>query len=203
MVNSLTHAVGLALSIGGAIVLLALASIYGDRWHLIGCSVYGATLVMAYAASTLYHASGSSLHKKFLQQVDQSFIYLLIAGTYTPFTLVPLSGGWGWSLLAIVWSVAIAGIGVKVLFADRFQGASVPVCLCLGWLCVIAIVPLLESLPLDGVMWLLLGGGAYTLGVGFLRWRPLPFSHGLWHIAVMVGSACHYVAIAWYVIPLA
>ena len=200
-VNCLTHGFGLLLSIGGLALLVALAAVYGNRWHVIGCSVYSVTLVMSYAASTLYHGCSSLTQKRAFRQIDHAFVYLLIAGTYTPFTLVTLHGGWGWSLFAIVWGIAIAAIGVKLVFISRFNQASVPVYLSLGWLSVIAIVPLLERLPVSGVMWLVAGGVAYTIGAVFLVRKPLPFSHGLWHLAVLAGSGCHYLAIVLYVIP--
>ena len=201
VVNCLTHGFGLFLSVGGLALLMSLAVAYGNQWHVVSCGVYGVTLVMAYAASTLYHGSGFLTQKQLFRQLDQTFVYLLIAGTYTPFTLVSLHGGWGWSLLTIVWTIALAAVGAKLIFIRRFSGAPVPVYLGLGWLSVIAIVPLLDGLPLGGVLWLAAGGIAYTLGTVFLVRKPLPFSHGLWHIAVLLGSACHYLAVVLYVIP--
>lgn len=201
IVNCLTHGFGLTLSIGGMVFLLTLATTHGNLWHVIGCTVYSVTLVLAYAASTLYHGSGSLTRKRLLRQMDQAFVYLLIAGTYTPFTLVPLHGGWGWSLFTIVWGIAIAAIGIKLLSIHRSSEASVLLYLSLGWLSVIAIIPLLDSLPWGGIMWLVAGGVAYTLGTVFLVRKPLPFSHGLWHIAVLLGSVCHYLAVVFYVIP--
>jgi hemolysin III len=201
IVNFLTHGFGLLLSIGGLVFLLTLAVTYGNQWHVIGCSIYSVTLVLAYAASTLYHGSSSPTRKRLLLQMDQACVYLLIAGTYTPFTLVPLHGEWGWALFAIVWGIALAAIGIKLISIQRFSEASVLLYLGLGWLSVIAIVPLLNSLPWSGIMWLAAGGVAYTLGTVFLVWKPLPFSHGLWHIAVLIGSTCHYLAVVFYVIP--
>jgi hemolysin III len=202
VVNCLTHGLGLFLSIGGLIFLVTLAITYGNQWHVIGCTVYSITLVLVYAASTLYHGSGSLTRKRVLRQMDQAFVYLLIAGTYTPFTLVPLRGEWGWALFATVWGIALAAIGIKLVCGHRFSGASVLLYLGLGWLGVIAIIPLLNSLPWSGVMWLAAGGVAYTLGTVFLVRKPLPFSHGLWHMAVLIGSACHYLAVVFYVIPM-
>lgn len=201
IVNCLTHGLGLLVSIGGLVYLTSLAIAYGNLWHVIGCGVYSITLVMAYGASTLYHGARSLTHKQLFRQLDQTFVYLLVAGSYTPFTLVTLRGGWGWSLLTVVWAVALVAIITRLVFPRRFSGASVPVYLGLGWLSVIALVPLLNSLPLSGVMWLVAGGVAYTLGTVFLVWKPLPFSHGLWHVAVLLGTACHYLTVVLYVIP--
>lgn len=201
--NVLTHGLGLLLSIAGVAVLIVLASIHGNAWHIVGTSVYGATLIMVYVASTLYHGSRSIGVKKMLRDVDQVVIFLLIAGTYTPFTLGPLNGGWGWSLFGVVWGVSVLGILLKVLFNGRFRAMSVPIYLGLGWLCVVAVVPLMNNLSPAGLLWLAFGGAAYSLGTIFIMWRKLPFNHAIWHLTVILGSALHYFAIMFYVVPLA
>ena len=203
LANVLTHGLGLLLSIAGVSLLIVLASVYGNAWHIVGSSVYGATLIMVYAASTLYHSSRSLRLKKVLRDVDHAVIFLLIAGTYTPFTLGPLSGGWGWSLFGVVWGVSLLGILLRAVFRGRFKAMSIPIYLGLGWLCVVGVVPLLNNLTPSGLLWLAFGGAAYSLGTIFIMWRRLPFNHAIWHLTVILGSALHYFAIMFYVVPLA
>lgn len=201
--NVITHGLGLLLSIAGVSVLIVLASLHGNAWHIVGTSVYGATLIMVYAASTMYHSSRSVGVKKLLREVDQSVIFLLIAGTYTPFTLGPLNGSWGWSLFGVVWGVALLGILIKVLFKGRFRALSIPIYLGLGWVSVVAVVPLLNNVTPAGLLWLAFGGAAYSLGTIFIMWRKLPFNHAIWHLTVILGSALHYFAIMFYAVPSA
>ncbi len=202
IVNTFTHGLGLLLSIGGLSVLVVFASVYGSAWHIVGCSIYGATLVLVYAASTCYHAAGSMEGKQRLRNVEQASIFLFIAGTYTPFTLVVLSGGWGWGLFGVVWGLSVAGIILSRLYIHRSPAISNLVFLGLGWLCLIAIVPLKDNLPLGGLLWLLSGGVAYTLGIISLSRNRISFNHGIWHVSVLAGSICHYFAVLFYVLPL-
>jgi len=205
IVNTCTHGLGLLLSIGGLSVLVVFASIYGTAWHIVGSSIYGVTLVLVFAASTCYHAAGSAgsmKGKQSLRNVEQAAIFLFIAGTYTPFTLVVLNGGWGWSLFGVVWGLSIAGIILSRLYVQRSPAFSNLVFLGLGWLSLIALVPLKDNLPLAGLLWLLSGGVAYTLGVIFLSQNRIPFNHGIWHVSVLAGSICHYFAVLFYVLPL-
>ena len=202
IVNSSTHAFGLLLSIGGVSVLVVFASIYGTTGHIVGSSIYGTTLVLLYAASTCYHGASFLGFKQSLRTVEQTFIFLLIAGTYTPFTLTVLTAGWGWSLFGVVWGLSITGIILNTLYFHRFAAFSNLFYLGMGWLCLIAIVPLKDSLAVGGLVWLSLGGVAYTIGIIFLSWNKIPFTHGVWHLSVLVGSACHYFAVLFYVIPL-
>ena len=202
LANALTHGLGLLLSVAGISVLVVLASIYGTVWHIVGASVYGATLVLVYAASTIYHSAPTGTPKRIFKDVDQAVIFLLIAGTYTPFTLGPLNGGWGWSLLGVAWGMALFGIGLKVWCNRYFRTMSVPLYLGLGWLGVVGAVPLLQNLPLSGLLWLALGGLAYSAGTIFYIWRKLPFNHAVWHITVMLGSGLHFFAVLFYVVPL-
>ena len=202
IINSLTHGLGLALSIGGLSVLVVFASIYGTAWHIISCAIYGATLVLLYGASTCYHGVRSVEGKRRLRTVEQAFIFLLIAGTYTPFTLAALNRGWGWSLFGVVWGLAVTGVILNTLYFHRFPAISNLFYLGIGWLSLTAIVPLRDSLPLGGLVWLLSGGVAYTIGIIFLSWRRIPFNHAVWHVSVLAGSICHYFAVLFYVLPL-
>ena len=201
LANSLTHGAGLALAAGGCAVLVTLAALRGTAWHIVACSVYGATLVCLYGASTVYHSVRSRRMKRVLRIVDHSSIYLLIAGTYTPFTLVNLRGGWGWTLFGVVWGLAVAGILFKVWFVEHFPTASTAVYLLMGWMAVVAIKPLFALVPPMGLVWLLAGGLLYTAGVGFFAWQKLPYHHAIWHLFVIGGSVCHYFAVLFYVVP--
>lgn len=201
--HAITHGVGLLFSVAGLAVLVTLASLRGDAWHIVSSSIYGATLVLLYAASTLYHATWSPRAKGLFRSLDHSAIYLLIAGTYTPFTLVNLRGGWGWALFGVVWGLAILGVVMEAAARRRVRMVSVGLYLGLGWLVAIAVKPLLDSVAVGGVVLLLLGGLAYTGGVVFYSWRRLPYHHAFWHVCVMVGSALHFFAVLFYVIPRA
>lgn len=199
--NSITHGLGLALSVAGLVVLVVLAALRGTAWHIVSCAVYGTTLVILYTASTLYHGVRGPRVKRVLRILDHSAIYLLIAGTYTPFALVTLRGAWGWSLFGAVWGLALLGILWKIWFVDRFAVVSTTVYLLMGWLAVGAAKPLLAALPLGGLAWILAGGLSYTAGVAFFGWRKLPYAHTVWHLFVVAGSVCHFLAVLLYVIP--
>ncbi len=201
LANCLTHGFGLGLSVAGLAVLLVLAVKRGTAWHIVSCAVYGATLVLLYAASTLYHSVRSPRVKRICRVIDHSAIYLLIAGTYTPFTLVVLRGPWGWSLFGIVWGLALLGILWKIWFVDHFVVVSTTIYLLMGWLAVIAIKPLLTHVPPGGLALILAGGLAYSAGVAFFGWQRLRYHHAVWHVFVLAGSACHYFAVLFYVLP--
>jgi len=201
LANSVTHGAGLALSVAGCAVIVTLAALRGNAWHIVACSVYGATLVCLYAASTVYHSVSSRRVKRVMRILDHSAIYLLIAGTYTPFTLVSMRGGWGWTLFGLVWGLAIAGIVFKVWFVEHFPIASTIVYLAMGWLAVVAVKPVLAMLPVAGIVWLVAGGLLYTAGVGFFAWQKLPYHHAIWHLFVIGGSVCHYIAVVRVVVP--
>jgi hemolysin III len=166
----------------------------------VGYGIYGATLVCLYTASALYLGIPSSRLKRALKIFDHCAIYLLIAGTYTPFLLVNLRGGWGWSLFRIIWGLALAGILFKFWFVDHFQILSTTVYLLMGWLAVIAVKPLLTMVPAAGLIWLLAGGLLYTTGIVFFAWKTIPYNHVIWHVFVMAGSACHYLAVLYSVV---
>ena len=201
LANSLTHGLGLALSVAGFAVLLVLAILHGSALRIVSCSVYGFTLVLLYTASTLYHSVRSGSLKNAFQVLDHSSIYLLIAGTYTPFMLVVLRGTWGWTLFGLVWGLSLLGILLKIFFTGHFKTVSTGLYVVTGWLVVIAIKPLLADVPLHGLLWVIAGGLLYTLGVVFYAWRKLPYNHAIWHVFVLGGSVCHYFAILFYVLP--
>ena len=199
--NAITHGIGLLLSIAGFVVLLVLAALRGTAWHIVACSIYGATLICLYTASTLYHAVISPRVKRALRIFDHSAIYLLIAGTYTPFLLVSLRGPWGWSLFGVIWGLALVGVLFKFWFVERFAILSTVVYIAMGWLVVIAAKPVITHLSLTAIIWLLAGGLAYTGGVIFFAAKRIPYSHAIWHLFVLAGSICHYFAVLSTVIP--
>lgn len=199
--HSVTHGFGLVASIAGLAVLVIAASERGDAWHVVGAAIFGITLVLLYAASTLYHAISAPKAKRTFQRLDHAAIFLLIAGTYTPFTLVSLRGVLGWSLLAAIWSLAILGIALEASIPRHTRRLSPALHLVMGWMVVIAGGPLVNSLHPDGFALLLLGGVAYSAGVIFYAWERLPYNHAVWHLFVLTGSACHFSCVLVYVIP--
>lgn len=200
--NSITHGLGVLLSIGGLAVLVGFASLHGNVWHITASSIFGATLIFSYATSTLYHGIPLPEAKRVLKVLDHAAIYLLIAGTYTPFTLVSLRGPWGWSLFGVIWALALLGVILKTTMLGKLAGISTAIYLAMGWIVVIAIKPMLAAVESGGLVLLLLGGLAYSAGVIFYAWKKLPYNHAIWHLFVMIGSLCHYFAILFYVIPL-
>ncbi len=199
--NSITHGIGVGLSIAGTAVLVVRASLYGDTWQVVSFSIYGAALITLYLASTLYHSFQNPNTKRIFKIIDHSSIYLLIAGTYTPFTLISIRGAWGWSLFGVIWGLAFAGIVFKTLFIGRFKKLSTAVYLLMGWLVIIAFKPMIAGVPSGGLIWLAIGGLSYTLGVIFYAWHSLKYSHAIWHLFVLGGSLCHYFSIYLYLLP--
>lgn len=199
--SALTHGVGLLFSIAAMSVLVWEAWLHGGIWRIVSCAIFGATLVLVYLSSTLYHAVQNPTLKKYLRIFDHAAIYLLIAGTYTPFALVTLGEGWGWALFASAWGVGILGIFHKLRKRNRFGDASVVLYLVQGWMVVFVLQPLLDVLPTGGLVWLIAGGLTYTAGVLFYRMEGKRFAHAVWHLFVMGGSTCHVVAVLFYVIP--
>ena len=198
--NALTHGFGLLLSIGGLVVLVAAASALGVR-ELASCGIYGASLIMVYTTSTLYHSATQIEAKRLLRTLDHVAIFLLIAGTYTPFVLIALRGAWGWSLFAIVWTLAVLGVVFELTALRRFRRAMIALYVAMGWVGLIALKPLVAALPSAG-LWLLFGGGvSYTFGVLFYVWRSLRYHHAVWHLFVLGGSVLQYLAVLWYVLP--
>lgn len=199
--HSAIHGLGIVLSVAGLVALVLVARRTGDPWHVMACSVYGASLILLYLASTLYHSVPSARAKRVLRILDHSAIYLLIAGTYTPFTLISLRGGWGWTLFGLVWGMAVLGIALKIAAIGRFRWLSMVLYLGMGWLVVIALEPLLLAVSRGGVRLLFLGGLSYTLGTVFYGWRRLPYHHAVWHAFVLAGSVLHFFAVLLYVAP--
>lgn len=194
-----THIAGAIFAVVASILMLATC----DRQpaHLVSAGVFGATLILLYLASSLYHACRSPRTKAWLQFFDHACIYLLIAGSYTPLALVTLKGPWGWSIFGIVWFLAISGILMKSLVKGRKEGAwSTALYVAMGWLIVIAARPVIASLSPAGLCWLIGGGLAYTLGIVFFVWNRLPFNHAIWHGFVLLGSACHVIATAFHIL---
>lgn len=195
--NSISHGVGLLAALIATPVLLHAAR-QGGRLDFAGAIVFSATLVLLYFASTLYHALPRSGAKRVFRALDHSAVFLLIAGTYTPFAFSVLRGPLGWTLLAVEWSLAAAGIALTVVEGERFERLSTPVYVVMGWLIVFAIRPLARDLPLHGFLWLVAGGAAYSVGVAFLTAPRARYSHFVWHLFVLVGSTCHWIAIRHY-----
>jgi len=180
--------------------MLVAAVTGGDPWVIVSCAVYGTTLVTLYLASTLYHALARTRARGVMRRLDHSAIYLLIAGTYTPFVLVSLRGPWGWSLFGITWALAVTGITAKSVLGPRWPIVSTAVYILMGWLVVVAVGPLVRGVPAGAIAWLVAGGLSYTGGVVFFSWERLRFSHAIWHLFVLAGSVCHYVAVLAYVV---
>ena len=201
--NATTHGAGLVASIA-AIPLLVVAAVgRNDPWQIVGGAIFGATLVMLYLSSTIYHALPESRAKRALRVVDHSAIYLLIAGTYTPFTLGVLRGPWGWSLLGTIWGLAILGITAKCTVGFRFPRLSTVFYVAMGWLVVVAIQPLVTHLSAAGLGWIVAGGVCYTAGVPFYATDSrLRFGHAYWHLFVVAGSVCHFFAVLWHAAPV-
>ena len=198
--HAVTHGVGLAAAIAGLVVLVVFAAATRDPWRITACAVYASTLVLLYGASTLYHALSATRARGVFRVLDHSAIFLLIAGTYTPFALVSLRGPWGWTLFGIVWGLAALGIVAKAVFGTRWPILSTVIYVGMGWVVVVAVKPLLASVPPGAIAWLVAGGIAYTGGVVFYAWTRLRYSHAIWHVFVLAGSVCHYVAVIRYVV---
>jgi len=200
LANAISHGIGMFLGLAGAIYLIH-ASMRGDRWVVASCSVFAGTLVLVYLFSTLYHSLVVTRARHVFQILDHSAIYLLIAGTYTPFTLISLHGRVGWVLFGFVWTLAVAGVVFKSLLIERFAVASALVYLLQGWVIVFAIRPLFQAIGGHGLAWLVAGGIFYTLGIVFFALDRRPYFHAVWHLFVLAGSVAHYFAILFYVVP--
>jgi len=200
--HSITHGIGSGLSIAGLTLLVVLAVLNGDLYKIISFTIFGASLVILYLSSTIYHGLQQPRAKKIFKIFDHSAIYLVIAGTYTPFLLVGLRGTTGWTLLLIVWAIALIGITFKVLFIERFQILSVISYLLMGWLCVFVFREMFASIPIGGIIWLAAGGLLYTIGVIFYALQKTPYMHAVWHCFVLGGSLCHYFAVLFFLTPV-
>lgn len=195
IVNAVTHGVGAALSIAGLSVLVVLAAFTHDPWKIVGASVFGSSMLFLYVASTLYHAFPWPRVKHVMQSLDHVGIYLLIAGTYTPFVLVSLRGTWGWVLFGIIWSMATVGCIFRIFLAGRWDRFSTLFYVAMGWVVVIAAKPAITMIPPGILLAMIAGGLFYTAGVFFYRWERLPFHHAIWHVFVLSGTATHYFAV--------
>ena len=193
--SSVTHGVGAGLSVAGLTLLIVLAAKYGDVWQVVAFSIYGVSLFLLYLASTLYHAIQNPRAKKVFRVLDHTAIYLLIAGTYTPFLLVGMRGAMGWTLLIIVWAMALAGISWKIFFLGRLEILATIFYVLMGWLAIVGIKEMLASIPTAGLILLVAGGLVYTLGIIFYAWKKLPYNHAIWHLFVLGGSVLHFFAI--------
>ena len=198
--HAVTHGIGLAAAIAGLVVLVVFAAATRDPWRITACAVYASTLVLLYGASTLYHALSATRARAVFRVLDHSAIFLLIAGTYTPFALVSLRGPWGWTLFGIVWGLAVLGIVAKAVFGTRWPILSTVIYVGMGWVVLVAVKPLVANVPPAAIAWLVAGGVAYTGGVVFYAWTRLRYSHAIWHVFVLAGSLCHYVAVIRYVV---
>lgn len=202
LANTVTHGFGLVVSIIGFIVMMMLAQEQGDFWRTVSCGVYGSSLVFLYAASTFYHGTKSERHKRIFKIIDHCAIYLLIAGSYTPFTLVALQGSWGPTLFCAIWTLAALGIVFKLFFTGKFELLSTMIYLMMGWMAIVAVDELAVSLSNEGLAWLIAGGVSYSAGVIFFIRKKPRYHHAIWHLFVLAGSACHYVAVFLYVLPI-
>jgi hemolysin III len=200
IVNSISHGAGLLAALVGAPILIHHAMANGGPADVVGASIFAATTILLYAASTLYHAVPDARAKGVLRLLDHGAIFLLIAGTYTPFTLGVLRGPWGWTLFGLVWGLAVVGVSLKFTTRLRHPVLSTGLYLAMGWLVVVAARPFWQRVPLPGLLWLLAGGVAYTAGTAFFAAKRLPYGHLAWHLCVLTGTACHYFAVLWYAI---
>ena len=199
--NALIHGVGIVASLCGGAVLITLAAVFGDARRVVGASVFVATLVLMYTASTLYHAIPHERHKPRLKVLDHCAIFLLIAGTYTPFTLVALRGSWGWALFGLIWTLAVLGVVFKLFYTGRFRRTSTAIYVAMGWLVVVAVGPLSQALPAWTVACLIAGGVSYSLGTPFYLNRRIPYAHAIWHAFVLGGSVLHFAAVFGQTVP--
>jgi hemolysin III len=195
IVNSITHGIGVLLSIAALVLLVVFAAIKGNVWHVVSFSIFGSSLVLLYLASTLYHSFTAEKLKNLFARFDHAAIFLLIAGTYTPFLLTALRGALGWTLFGIIWAVAIAGVVIRSIYLTRFRKLMVGLYLSMGWLFVVAIGPMMKHLPGISILFLFLGGAMYSIGVIFYAWRNLKYGHGIWHLFVLAGSIMHFFSV--------
>jgi hemolysin III len=196
--HSITHGIGVALAVAGLVVLVVLAAQGGDAWRIVSFSIYGVSLTLLYLASTLYHSFQDERLKRFFRHFDHLSIFLLIAGTYTPVTLISLRGVWGWTLFGLIWVFAVGGIVYERLFLGRYKWITVTIYLGMGWLAIVAIKPMLTMVPRGLFWWLLAGGLCYTGGVLFYVRKKMRYHHVLWHLFVLFGSACHFLGFYFY-----
>jgi len=199
--HTTTHGLGMLLSIAGLVIMVGFSSQNGDAWHVVSSSIYGSSLILLYGASALYHGIPHPNAKALLQRIDHAAIYLLIAGTYTPFLLVSLRDSMGWLLFGIIWTLALSGVVLEFINWKPFKKISLALYLGMGWIIIFAINPMLDQVETGGLVLLLLGGLFYSFGVIFYVWDKLTFNHAIWHVFVLAGSVSHFFSILFYVIP--
>lgn len=199
--NAITHGIGILLSIPALVLLIVFASKYGTVWHIVSFSIFGTTMLLLYLFSTLTHGITKRSVKDVFERLDHVGIFLLIAGTYTPYLLVTIRGALGWTIFGIIWGLAIAGIVFKMFFVKRLIKLSTLLYIFMGWLVLIVAKPIYDGIGFEGFMWMLVGGLFYTIGSVFYVWRKIPFHHAIWHTFVLLGSAAMYVSVLFYVLP--
>ncbi len=201
-INIISHAIGFILSIVALVFLVMHANLHGDVWHIVSFSIFGVSLIVLYAASTLYHSAKKSELRSRLKIIDHASIYVLIAGTYTPFTLVTLNGTIGWVIFGTSWALALTGIILKLFFTGKYNLISTIMYVLMGWIIIFAIKPLINNLPFEGLLWLIAGGISYTLGAILYSIKKIKFNHAIFHIFVLIGSFCHFMSVFFYVLPM-
>jgi hemolysin III len=199
--NIISHAIGFALGIVALVLMVVRASTYGNAWHIVSVSIFGVSLICLYAASTMYHSAKDPKTRGRLRVIDHATIYVLIAGTYTPFVLVTLNGWVGWVIFAASWTMAVTGITLKLFFTGRYNMLSTLMYVFMGWMIIFAIKPLVNSLSADGLFWLIAGGVAYTVGAILYSIKKIKFNHAIFHMFVLLGSVCHFISVYAYVLP--
>ena len=200
--HAISHGVGALLAIAGLAVLMVAAATRGEgAWQVVPCAIYGAAMVLMFTMSTLYHSFTNPQVKRVFRVLDHEMIFLMIAGSYTPFVLITLRGALGWTLFGIVWGIAAAGMVFQGFFTGRFKKATTALYLLMGWIIAFALKPLLAGMPAAGVKWLVAGGLCYTLGAVVYLFKRVKYHHAVWHLLVLAGSTCHYFAILWHVLP--
>ena len=200
-INIISHAIGLFLSVVALVLLVTRASLHGNIWHIVSFSIFGASLITLYAASTFYHSAKKPELRKKLKIFDHASIYALIAGTYTPFTLVTLKGTIGWVIFGISWGLALTGIVLKLFFTGKYDLISTIMYVLMGWVIIFAIKPLINNLPIEGLLWLIAGGVSYTMGAIIYSISKIKFNHAIFHMFVLMGSFCHFLSLFFYVLP--
>jgi len=199
--NIISHAIGFILGIVALVLLVSSASLYGNAWHIISFSIFGTSLVVLFAASTFYHSAKKPELRNKLRVIDHVSIYILIAGTYTPFTLITLNGPIGWMIFGTAWGLALTGIILKLFFTGKYKIISTLTYVFMGWIIVFAIKPVINNLALEGLLWLFAGGMAYTVGAILYSIKKIKFNHAIFHVFVLIGSFCHFVSVFFYVLP--
>ena len=200
-INISSHAIGFILSIVALILLVIHAYTHGNIWHVVSFGVFGTSLVILFAASTIYHSSKKPAIRRRMRIIDHASIYVLIAGTYTPYTLVTLNGSTGWVIFGISWGMALSGIILKLFFTGRYKTISTLMYIFMGWIIIFAIEPLIDNLSTNGLLWLVAGGLAYTLGAILYAIKKIKFNHAIFHLFVLIGAFCHFVSVYFYVLP--